>query len=145
MTAVILPVYIRPEEPVPPFPYYYDGPFLSTGDLYSGITDDDLDALMDGQMTSNVTGDTITLSAPGAGDYMYMLSPVYNGAITFTDTATNIIGGWDGASWPDNDIGESYGPVVISVVVNGTPEDWYVYRTDFPGIGNKTWRLSYAR
>lgn len=69
------------------------------------------------------------------GEFAYLTYPVSMGLATFRDTATNFIGGWDGASWPLGDVGSVYGPIVVRRNIDGTMEDWYLYRTDFEGLG----------
>lgn len=70
------------------------------------------------------------------GEFMYLCYPVAKGLATFRDTASDFVGGWDGASWPDDgDIGSEYGPIVIQRTINGVVSDWYLYRTDFEGLG----------
>lgn len=92
----------------------------------------------------------LTMSAPNtnsfnmeidvpAGKYAYVAYPVELGRATFTDAESNIQGGWDGATWPeDGSIGDTLGPKVLTRIISGEERDWYVYRTDFTGIGNKT-------
>ena len=60
-------------------------------------------------------------------DYYYYMSPVEFGKASFR--FSGFTGGWDGASWPLDDMGEEYGPVVISY----GGRDWNMYRTDWPG------------
>lgn len=141
MSVVTLPIYVRPAVSIPPYPYYVVSPFLAPTayDTAQKVMD-----IADGQMTSNITGDTLSLNV-GVSDYAYLFSPVANGAISFNDLANNMPGGWDGASWPDGDIGENYGPQIISLDFGAGAEAWYVYRTDFTGAGNRTWKLTYAR
>ena len=76
-------------------------------------------------------------------DYVFIAYPAALGRATFVDTSIPYIGegGWEGATWPDNGdfIFDSYEPIVITR--DGT--DWYVYRTDFPGVGNRTWSIEF--
>lgn len=141
MSNVILTPYVRQPVSIPPFPYYAVSTYLPPT-AYN--TSAKVIALSDGQMSSNVNGDTLSLNA-GVDEYMYLFSPVSNGAITFRNVATSLIGGWDGASWGDGDIGEEFGPVVISLDFGSGSSDWYVYRTDFSGAGAQTFSLTYAR
>lgn len=60
-------------------------------------------------------------------DYFYYMAPVEFGAATFK--FSGLVGGWDGASWPLDDMGDVYGPVQITI--NG--RDWNIWRTDWPG------------
>jgi hypothetical protein len=74
--------------------------------------------------------------------YLWYVSPVELGAVTFTDT-NGFVGGWDGASW-GADIGDTYGPVTVQHTVGGISRQWNVYRTDFPALGNYTFGVSYS-
>lgn len=141
MSNVILAPYVRPLISVPPYPYFAVSPYLSASQYDTSAK---VIALSDGQMSSNVTGDTFTVNAT-ANNYVYLFSPVSNGAISFRDQASNFIGGFDGATWGDGDIGETYGPVIVSLDFGTGAEDWYVYRTDFSGVGAHTYVLTYAR
>jgi hypothetical protein len=141
MSNVILTPYIKPATSIPPFPYYAVSAYLppTSYDTAAKII-----ALSDGQLSSNVNGDTIALNA-GIDEYMYLFSPVSNGAVTFRNVSTNLVGGWDGASWGDGDIGEEFGPVVVPLDFGSGVSNWYVYRTDFSGTGAQTFSLTYAR
>jgi hypothetical protein len=75
-----------------------------------------------------------------AGNYAYFAIPVAQGQVKFTDKSNYYEGAWDGASWPnDGNIGQEIGPVTISMTVDNITQDWYVYRTDFSSLGNKTY------
>jgi hypothetical protein len=71
-----------------------------------------------------------SLYLPAVDDltFYYYLCPPEFGAVTFKDS-TGQIGGWDGASWPVDDVGSEYGPILIHY----KGRDWNMYRTDFPG------------
>lgn len=71
--------------------------------------------------------------------FFYYLCPIEYGAVTFRD-GSGLAGGFDGASWPIDDIGEEYGPV--QVTYKGT--EWNLYRTDFPGGRGGTYTVSFA-
>lgn len=60
-------------------------------------------------------------------DYYYYMAPVEYGAATFT--YNGLMGGWDGASWPLDDMGEVYGPVEIEI----QGHKWNLWRSDWPG------------
>lgn len=91
-----------------------------------------LGALQFQMPSTNNANFSITVSS----GYGYFAYPSALGLATFTDTATNFPGGWDGASWPANgDIGEDFGPIEVMRNVNGTVINYYVYRTDFPDLG----------
>ena len=89
------------------------------------------------------TGQTLTLNAAG-GNFGYFAIPVagapvnFNNAV-FIDQSNGFPGGWDGASWPnDGEIGNETGPVIVSLGGN----NWKLYRTDFAGIGNKSFTVN---
>ncbi len=67
-----------------------------------------------------------TLPAAVDGNYFYYMAPASFGAATFTFMGFN--GGWDGASWPLDDMGDEFGPVEIEI--DGVL--WHIYRTDWP-------------
>lgn len=98
-----------------------------------------------GKLPNNNSNQRFTLTAP-AGQYMYFCHPVSLGIAKFVDTASDLEGGWDGASWPDDgDIGDQYGPITITRLDSkGVPSNWYLYRTDFDGIGTFTYEVSFG-
>lgn len=78
----------------------------------------------------------LTVEIDSPNEYGYLCYPIELGTAEFTDTGTGIGGGWDGASWPDDgDIGNDFGPIVITRTIGETTSQWYLYRMDFPSIG----------
>lgn len=73
--------------------------------------------------------------------YAYFAHPQSYGIAEFIDNANGFPGGWDGITWGDGTIGEIYGPVTVVYDDGSGPENWYVYRTDFSGIGNMSWTV----
>lgn len=72
-------------------------------------------------------------------NYGYLCYPIEMGYATFTDKATGVEGGWDGATWPDDgNIGNDLGPLIITRTIGVTTSQWYLYRMDFPAIGDFT-------
>lgn len=71
-------------------------------------------------------------------DYYYYMAPADLGAATFQ--FSGFIGGWDGASWPLDDMGEGYGPVQIDI--DGIT--WNIWRTDWPGNMGGTFIVTFA-
>lgn len=145
MSLSIARPYRKPPIDVPPYPFYG----VRSEHLNENTPDAALKAALSAQMASNVTGDTLTLNIV-AGSWGYLMSPVSNGAITFLDISPSggggATGGWDGASWPaDGRVGDTRGPVVVTLDFGAGEEEWYLYRTDFQGLGNRTYRLTYAR
>jgi hypothetical protein len=88
----------------------------------------------------------ISLTANGNYSYYYAY-PVSYGEAQFmeVDSNGNIIGlgygGWDGAGGDPISI---YGPIIIpGVVADGQPaQDFYVYQSDWPGLGLSYWQVS---
>lgn len=86
-----------------------------------------------------------TLTA-SANQYMYFCHPASLGIAKFVDVGSDLEGGWDGASWPDNgEVGDLYGPISITRLDSqGKLSNWYLYRTDFDGIGTYTYEVSFG-
>lgn len=109
--------------------------------------DDDAGVLLycPNEMTTNESGGEFTINVANINNYGYFCHPSSLGTAQFTDTNSNFTGGWDGATWPDNgSIGSTNGPLTILRTINGQPESWKLYRTDFPGIGQFTFRVDYV-
>lgn len=130
--------YRKPPISVPPYPFHFVG-------VLPDYTETTIDANFVDQMASNVSGDVLRLNVT-SGNYGYLISPVSNGAITFIDLSGGAAGGWDGAGWPtDGTEGDTLGPETIMLDFGVGAEPWYLYRTDFQSLGNKAWKLQYAR
>ena len=71
-------------------------------------------------------------------DYFYYMAPNAFGKATFTFMGFN--GGWDGASWPLDDMAGTYGPVELEY--GGIT--WDIYRTDWPGGMEGYYSVSFA-
>lgn len=98
-------------------------------------------------LTSELTSERVQLInlTAGMGEYMYVCYPVSMGLAEFVDTASDFVGGWDGASWPDDgDIGSDYGPIIIQRTLHGVASDWYLYRTDFDGLGAFEFKITFG-
>lgn len=138
MSLTVARPYRKPPISVPPYPFHFVG-------VLPDYTEATIDANFTEQMASNVDGDILRLNVT-EGNYGYLISPVSNGGITFLDLAGGAAGGWDGANWPtDGNPGEETGPVTIQLDFGAGLEDWYIYRTDFASLGQKSWKLKYAR
>lgn len=70
-----------------------------------------------------------------AGQYLWCAYPKAYGLATFTDKTNNFPGGWDGANSPVNGAGSYTGPKEVSITINGQVVPFYVYRTDYAGLG----------
>ena len=84
----------------------------------------------------------ITLNIPFP-QYGYFAHPASMGIATFTDNANGFTGGWDGAKRPDGGFDMATGPLMVTYDDGSGPKDWYVYRTDFSGIGQYSWTVSF--
>jgi len=86
-----------------------------------------------------------TLPSMEGGLYGYFLSPKDYGDVRFRSSG-GITGGWDGASWPDDgSTGDQYGPIAITRTNElGVSSTWYLYRTDFDGIGTYTYEVTFG-
>lgn len=82
---------------------------------------------------------SFVLPAIDDSTYYYYMVPVQYGAATFRDPS-GLVGGWDGASWPLDDVGDEYGPVEITY----RGHQYMLYRTDFPGGRGGTFSVTFA-
>ena len=97
------------------------------------------------EMTTNDSGGEFTINVANVSDYGYFAHPSSLGTATFTDTNSLFTGGWDGATWPNNgSVGATNGPLTILRTIGGQQQSWKLYRTDFPGIGQFTFRVDYV-
>lgn len=110
-----------------------------------GVNDDNGILLyLPNEMTTSDSGGEFSINVANANDYGYFAHPSSLGTAVFTDINTNFQGGWDGATWPNNgDIGVNNGPLTILRTINGNQQSWKLYRTDFAGIGQFTYRVDY--
>ena len=121
----------------------YAGPTL-TDNGYTGAQDF-IDALTT-QMASNDDGETLTYFLPDDQTYAYFAHPKVLGQALFTDTGNNFSGAWDGATWlEDLSNMDNTGPIEVTYDAGRGPEQWYVYRTDWPGpnYDNQTFQVDY--
>lgn len=99
---------------------------------------------IDQYLTGTLSGQEFSVTVP-SGEYVYFASPVNMGLVTFTEQGSQLDGGMDGATWPDDGtIGEQLGPLVVSRVSGGVATDWYLYRSDFPGLGSVTYKVTFS-
>lgn len=81
----------------------------------------------------------LQLPSDGYGVFMY---PAALGKATFINNADNTSGSWQGATWSDGSINpNSNGPVLV--MVDGVP--WLAHRTDFPALGDISFRVDFTR
>lgn len=81
-----------------------------------------------------------TLQFPDAGwdDFFYYISPIEYGNVSFRNSF-GMTGGWDGATWPIDDMASTNGPV--EVFYQG--QSWLLYRTDWPGNWAETFVIGF--
>lgn len=90
--------------------------------------------------TASRENPSFTLDAKtGSGMTMYYAYPVAYGEATFLDVESNFEGAWDGAL---GDWGQTYGPIIVPVMVDGKSVDFYLYQTDYEELGSVEWRVS---
>jgi hypothetical protein len=98
-----------------------------------------LDTVYDNRIVSEFSVNLI------AGEYGYFMHPAYLGLARFTDVDNDLLVGWQGASWPDDGtVGDADGPIVIYRTTGSGTKAWYLYRTDWPGIGAKTFSVTFG-
>lgn len=137
MPVVNHPLYQRPIVPPADIPNAYYGVGSSFAKTHSAIT-----AALPQRLTI-ITDQTINLEVTD-GDYgwFYIRAEIEN--VRFMDLAVSLYGGWDGAGWPEDGetLGETTGPITIT---DGEGKDWHLFRTDFPAIGNRVFRVSFTQ
>lgn len=84
------------------------------------------------------TNPTVNFKYPFEDEYYYYLVPKSMGKVEFRDI-NGWLGGWDGASWPLDDMADTLGPV--EVYYNGII--WDLYRTDWPGSWQTTFTVTF--
>lgn len=75
--------------------------------------------------------------------YAYFAHPVEMGLAEFIDNENGFPGGWDGIEWPDGQVGSTSGPMMVTYDDGNGPSYWYIYRTDFSGIGQMSWTVNF--
>ena len=123
---------IIPEVPTPTniLPFYGPGPI--TNDFSSDLV---LALPFRGESASRLGTFSITSTSDQALYYCY---PVEYGLATIADRNNGMLGAWDGAK-PGLD---TLGPVVLDVMIGGTPVPFYLYRTDFSWNSTTRWRVT---
>jgi cytochrome c oxidase assembly protein Cox11 len=74
----------------------------------------------------------------GVGQSYYYAYPVSYGLATFVDLSNGFEGGMDGAS---GDRGETLGPIIVNVMVNGVSTPFYLYASDQSNLGTTNWNV----
>jgi hypothetical protein len=118
-------------------------PVFGTGPI--GVSDSaSVSAFLTSQLPTNASGQSISLNIVN-GQYGYFAHPADLGVAVFSDNnAPGFIGGWDGATWPnDGTIGQNLGPLSISRTINGFETVWYLYRTDFAALGMSSYLITF--
>ncbi len=96
-------------------------------------------------LASSASGQILTLNLTN-GNFAYFAVPstIANANnVTFTEMPYNEISAWDGATWPFEGIGETYGPLSVPGTLNGSPITWYLYRTDFSDLNSITYKFTW--
>lgn len=107
------------------------GPISATTDAIFALPG----SLVDGRFSINAS----------TGRYGFFAYPLVWGLAKFKEVTTQTEGGWDGATWPaDGSIGSTAGPLTVSRTINGLTTQWYVYRTNFSGIGNTAFDVTFS-
>lgn len=125
-------------------------PFAGTSLTEGGATSvkDFLDNWINNLMDGHENGEQFTLALPDANTYAYFAVPVILNDVAFLDTLSMFTGGWDGATWsfdPFSDMSFlNTGPITVQYDGGRGLEDFYVYRTDYPGPSSAVpWSVSY--
>lgn len=101
-------------------------------------TEDEVEALS--ATLPSTSNQEFTIDLSNSSDFGFFSYPVVLGEATFVDTSINIPGGWDGAAWGDDWMTLSrYTPIIVQV----DSTEWFVYRTDFSGIGIREFKVSF--
>lgn len=125
----------------PIFPRFGTGPAMSVPSYNSAFVNG-----LSGTATNAGITNTFTLNggSPNSGIYLYYAYPKALGLARFEDAAApGFFGGWDGAQGDPFDPAKQ-GPVEFNVTVGGNTQLWYLYRTDFDGLGSITFTASPA-
>lgn len=128
----------EPQEPESP-----TAPFVSGLPMF-GTSKTNLDFGFDISKLGNTLPSTekqsFQLTIP-SGEYGFFAYPAALGEASFIDDSVKIEGGWDGATWKDDgSIGMKYTPILV--MRDNTP--WFVYRTDFPSLGDVSFTVEFA-
>lgn len=140
MPVVQIPLYQKPlQEPNVALPYYG----VSNRDLADVPASERWSYIVANfQHFTNITERVFHINAQ-SDQYGYFIVNKAMIEAQFMDMSINIYGGWDGADWGTNDIpddGETTGPITVK---DSNGRDWLLYRTDFKGIGDRTFKVFY--
>lgn len=125
-----------------PKPFYGAAAAPATGSAYLSYAN--WSTFIQALPSQGTAGTRVLANMPitqGSGQYGWYAYPVSYGQATFTDLSNSLQGAWDGAGNPPN-ISGSTGPITVQVTINGVTTPYYLYRTDNPSIGLKTWAVS---
>lgn len=118
-------------------PYFGLGPWEIPQEAKNG---DFIKALSNRGPTASRLHPSFTLNAvTGSGNTFYYAYPVSYGEATFLDVESTFEGGWDGAS---GDWGQTLGPIIVPVDIDGVMIDFYLYQTDYEELGLVEWSVS---
>lgn len=92
-----------------------------------------------GDLTATFTLDS---GAAGSTTTMFFAYPASYGLAQFEDqSALGFYGGWDAAT--GDPIMGATGPLSLDVTIDGVLVPFYLYQTDFPGLGSITWKTTH--
>lgn len=109
-------------------------------DTWTGVQDFIDSALTLQPLVGNSVDIADTLDFPYYG---YFAHPASLGLAQFADGSSGFPGGWDGIEWEDGGMGSTSGPKLVQYDDGTGLADWYVYRTNFSGIGESSWTVSF--
>ena len=116
------------------YPYYGVAPVSSTKNAALILS-------LPGRGTVADLTAAFTLTSTGSNTMFYAYPASY-GLAKFEDQgAIGFFGGWDAAT--GDPFSGAAGPLTIQVPVDGVPTDYYLYQTDFPGLGTITWHVTH--
>lgn len=120
---------------VPLTPYYFTGPW--------GITTTQQLLEVDKQALTGANPVMINVDVLD-GTFGYFLIPASTYNHSFLDQSSGLSGGWDGADWPLDDIGNNGTLFPVVMPVEGVDADWLLFRTDFSGVPDTDFEVSYS-
>lgn len=87
--------------------------------------------------------DVFSITAEGNDGYWFAYPKIYGEATFYeADANGNVIGvgtgGWDGAK---GDPFTQFGPLEVDLVIDGKTIPFYIYVSDWPGLGQMYWKV----
>jgi len=98
-------------------------------------------------LPSSDDGELLVYDQVDGNTWTYMAHPKSLGIAIFTDEGNGFPGAWEGASWEEDlsNFETAEGPIEVTYDSGNGPEQWYVYRSDWPGptYSPVTFRVDY--